>query len=94
MNMLHSILTRLQNNYTSYRNTYSHIAEKFNINELLTIVYERINKTNSIAELEYIEELFTREYHKFNNVDKELCCNFDIKELREKIKERISFLNK
>lgn len=94
MNMLHSILTRLQNNYTSYRNTYSHIAEKFNINELLTIVYERINKTNSIAELEYIEELFTREYHKFNNVDKELCCNFDIKELREKTKERISFLNK
>lgn len=94
MNMLHSILTRLQNNYTSYRNTYSHIAEKFNINEILTIVYERINKTNSIAELEYIEELFTREYHKFNNVDKELCCNFDIKELREKIKERISFLNK
>lgn len=94
MNMLHSILTRLQNNFTSYRNTYSHIAEKFNINELLTIVYERINKTNSIAELEYIEELFTREYQKFNNLDKELCCNFDIKELREKIKERISFLNK
>lgn len=94
MNMLHSILTRIQNNYTSYRNTYSHLADKFNITELLTIVKDRIGKTNSIAELEYIEELFTREYIKFNNLDNELCCNFDIKELRELIKERITLLNK
>jgi exopolysaccharide biosynthesis protein len=77
------INTIVSNNY------FITIEEDTNTDNVIIDTKEKTNYKDK-----YEEELFTREYHKFNNVDKELCCNFDIKELREKIKERISFLNK
>lgn len=94
MTMLHTILTKIENNYTAYRTTNAYLTEKFNIVDFINIVKERISKTNSIAELDYIEELFTREYQKFNNLDKELSCNYSIKDLIPIIKERKDTLNK
>lgn len=94
MNMLHSILTKIENNYTAYRTTNAYIAEKFLLDNLLCIIKERITKTNSIAELEYLEELFTKEYQKYNALDKELSCNYSLKDLSTFIKERVTSLNR
>lgn len=93
MTLLYSILTKLENNYTAYRNTNPEIAQKFAITDLLNILKERINITNSIAELDYIEELFTRESKKFKDLSNELSCNYSIKELKELINSRKDILN-
>lgn len=93
MNLLHSILTKINNNYTAYRTTNAYIAEKFLIDDFISYIKDRIISTNSTAELDYIEELFTREYQKYNNLPKELCCNYYIKELVLLIKERKDILN-
>ena len=93
MNLLHSILTKINNNYTAYRTSNAYIAEKFLIDDFISNIKDRILNTNSTAELDYIEELFTREYQKYNNLPKELCCNYYIKELVLLIKERKDILN-
>lgn len=94
MNMLHSILTKLENNYTAYRTTNAYVAEKFLLDNLLCIIKDRVTKTNSLAELEYLEELFTREYQKYNALDKELSCNYSLKDLSTFIKEKVTSLNR
>ena len=84
MNLLPGIISKIENNYTAYILNDPKTAEKFKISTLINTVYERISKTNSLAELDFIEELFTRE----NNKLKEQTSNINLKELKEHIKER------
>ena len=93
MNLLVSILTKIENNYTAYRTYNNEYANNFLIENIIKIILERINVTNSIAELEFIEELFTRENNKFDNLTKELNCNYDLKELKVRIKQRKNILS-
>ncbi len=93
MNLLLPILTKIENNYTAYRNTNLQVAYKFTVYDLINIIKDRITKTNSISELEYIEEVFSREYLKYSNLVKELNCNYYLKELIVLIKDRKDILN-
>lgn len=93
MNILPTILTKLENNYISYRTYNIEIANKFAIEELINIIKERINKSNSVSELSYIEELLTKEYEKYLKINKELGCNYNIKEILPLINERKNTIN-
>lgn len=94
MNILASILNKLENNYTAYNLYNKTIALNFDIKKILSIVIERISKTNSISELNYLEELFIKEYNKFKKISSSTNCNYDLSELQRLIKERRNFLNK
>lgn len=93
MNLLVSILTKVENNYTAYRTYNNEYANNFLVENIIKIILERINVTNSIAELEFIEELFIRENNKFDNLKKELNCNYDLKGIKEQIKQRKNILS-
>ena len=93
MNLLVSILTKVENNYTAYRTYNNEYANNFLVENIIKIILERINVTNSIAELEFIEELFIRENNKFDNLTKELNCNYDLKGIKEQIKQRKNILS-
>lgn len=94
MTLITSMLTKLENNYTSYRTFNSDIVAKFDFIILKNILTNRLKETNSLAELDYIEETLEKEYLKFNNLSKELACNFDLKNLKTQIKNRKDILSK
>jgi hypothetical protein len=94
MNILYTIITKIENNYTSYRTTNIEISKKFDIEEIIMIVRDRINKSNSISELDYIEDVLKNEYQKYNKLNPNLSCNFDIKEITTLITDRKKLLNK
>ncbi len=91
--ILSKILTKLENNYTAYRHTNKEEALKYDIYVLLSIVINRLNNTNSIFELNEIEEIFTKEYQKYELLSADNKCNFYLENLKKSITTRKNFLN-
>jgi hypothetical protein len=88
MQILSSLLTKVENN------CYSNLSNKeFDIEEILNIVRNRISKSNSINELDYIEDIFINEYNKFKKVSPNIKCNFNIREIKALINQRKQIIN-
>lgn len=90
--LLESILTRLENNYCAYQDNAS-IITKFSILNILAILKLRVESTSSIKELNTLEEIFTKEFNKFDYT-KVIPCNFDINEIKKMIAIKKSRLGK
>ena len=82
-----SILTNIENNASSYKNT--EYEKCFKIKDAIELLKKRLPKSNSIKELEYLLETFKEEYKKYDTND----CNFDIETIEKLIKYRIDELN-
>ena len=93
MNILNSILIKLSNNYSSYEIVSTELKERFNLSPFIKELEERINNTNSIAELNYIEEILKNEVNKYNNVNNKKCCSIDLREIKKSISIRKEILN-
>ena len=94
MLLLNSIVTKLANNYTAYQNTDKELATKFNNHILLDTVRERISNSNSISEIEYIENVFREEENKYKYIKKNPSSEEYIKDLKTTIDNRIEELNR
>ena len=88
-----SILLRTQNNYTSYNRIDNELKELFNPKEVIKALKERIDKSNSVAELEYLEAILIAEDKKFNSFNAMEKCNIDINPLRGLIHDKIAYIN-
>ena len=94
MTLLPSILTKIENNQTAYRSINNKLAEKFSMSILLKNINDRINNSNSISEIEYIENTFFDEENKFKYLIKDYSHENEVKELQKTIKNRIDELNR
>lgn len=88
-----AILLKTESNYTSYSRIDPDLKELFDIKELIKLLKTRVDKSGSVAELEYLESLFLEEEKKFSNLSSNEKCNFDIYPLREIIHDKIAYLN-
>ena len=91
--LLAKLLTKLENNYTAYRHTNKEESLKYDIYVILNIVIDRINKTNSIYELNSIEEIFTKEYQKYKLLKEDNKCNYFLDNIKKNIANRKNILN-
>lgn len=82
MVVLRNILTRLENNYSSYVNT--EYAKEFDFKIIMDILKKRLPNSNSVAELEYLIDAFKYEDNKFEDNS-----NIDIQKIEEMINNRI-----
>ncbi|MBQ4032075.1 MAG: hypothetical protein II625_10005 [Bacilli bacterium] len=94
MTLLHFIITKINNNHTAYRTLNNNLAQKFDISIVLNAVKERIKNSNSISEIEYIENIFREEENKYKYLIKDYSNEEEIKELARVISNRIDELNK
>ncbi len=92
--LLKKVLTKLENNYTAYRKVNKEEALRYDIYLLLSVVINRLNETNSIYELNEIEEIFSAEYHKYDLLSNEYKCNYYLDYLKKSIAARKKVLNK
>ena len=88
-----SILTKLENNYSSYSYFSEELLNKFDLKELTKVLKTRIEKSGSICELEYLKELLKEEDKKFNNVIPNEKYKFETYALEGLIQDKIDFLN-
>ena len=91
--ILRNLLTKLENNYTAYRHTNKEESLKYDIYVILNTIIDRINNTNSIYELNELEDIFTKEYLKYELLSKDNKCNFYLENLTKKIIARKNILN-
>ena len=94
MHLLNSIVTKINNNLTAYRSLQNENANRFNISILFKELISRINDSNSISEIEYIENLFIEEEKKYKYLIKDFSKEQEIKELKKAIDTRIAKLKK
>ncbi len=84
---LSNLITRLENNYSSYKDT--EYEKEFDFYVIKEMIRRRVPKSNSISELEYILETLHREKEKFYDGDD----NMDIENLEMLINYRLEELN-
>ena len=94
MTLLHFIITKINNNHTAYRSLNNDLAKKFDIKIILNTIKERIKVSNSISEIEYIENILREEESKYKYLIKDYSNEEEIKELAKVINNRIEELNK
>lgn len=94
LSVLNSLVTKINNNYTAYRNYNQELKQKFNIVVILEEVKNRIKESNSISEIEYIEDIFVDEETKYKYIAKELTYEKYIQELKTTIDNRLKEINK
>lgn len=82
-----SILTNMENNASSYKDT--EYEKEFKIKDVIELLKRRVPKSNSVKELEYLLDIFKEENNKFYNKD----CNFDLDTIETIIKYRMNELN-
>ncbi len=92
-NILAKLLTRLENNYTAYKYTNELEALKYDIYIILNTIINRICYTNSIYELNRIEEIFELEAKKYQYLSNELKFNYYLNSLKKTIATRKNILN-
>ncbi len=94
MHLLNSIITKINNNVTAYRTLDNDLKDKFDISIIFNALKERIKSSNSISEIEFIENLFVEEEKKYKYLLKDYTKEKEIKELKEIIDTRINEINK
>ncbi len=94
MTLLNSIITKINNNYTAYHNYNNELAAKFDLSIIIKAVKDRVLNSNSISEIEYIENVFYEEENKYKYLVKEYNYEEDVKELKRTIDKRLEELNK
>ncbi len=94
MSLLPSIITKINNNYTALRNYNKEVAAMFNPVVLIETVKKRIEVSNSISEIEYIENLFVSEEAKYKYIVKDFTNESTVKSLKQAIDDRLSIINK
>ena len=94
MHLLNSIITKINNNITAYRTLDNDLQNKFDISIIYNSLKDRIKSSNSISEIEFIENLFTEEEKKYRYLIKDYTNEKEIKELKELIDNRINEINK
>ena len=87
MSLINNILIRVENNYSSYVGT--EYGKEFKINIVTDLVKKRIPKSNSVAELQYLLDVFKYESNKFNKGE----SNIKLDQLELLIKNRIEEIN-
>ncbi len=87
MSLINNILIRVENNYSSYVG--SEYGKEFKINIVTDLVKKRIPKSNSVAELQYLLDVFKYESNKFNKGE----SNIKLDQLELLIKNRIEEIN-
>jgi len=94
MKLLSTLITKLENNYTSYHLFNESYSKYFDIDILISIINDRIDNTNSISELNYIENILEQEQSKYKYLKEDLLSNIDLPNILNKINNKRIILEK